>query len=338
MRSLLVIAPFRFGDVVMAQSLFKVLKAQEPARVIDVLAPGWMRPLLERMPEVTHALDMQSGHDGLQLGMRRRLGVALRDRHYDQAIVLPDSLGSALIPYRAGIPLRSGYSGGLRHWFLNDCRRLDVQRLPGTVQRFVGLGLPDGATLSGPIPAPALVSDEVRQHATAKQLGVVNQFKPALALCPGSETWTAKQWPEEYYARVARHWLNQDWRVWLFGSGMDAPVCERINTLAGDGCHNLAGRTSPGEVIDLLAMAAFVVTNDSGLMHAAAALQRPMVAIFGSSDPASSPPLSETAKVEWLGLECSPCGKRECPLGHLKCLREISPERVILAMDEVMKR
>jgi heptosyltransferase-2 len=124
----------------------------------------------------------------------------------------------------------------------------------------------------------------------------------------------------------------------LFGSANDVPVCNRINALAGDGCHNLAGRTSMAEAIDLLAMAAFVVTNDSGLMHVAAALQRPMVAIYGSSDPGFTPPLAETAQVERLALDCSPCFKRECPLGHLKCLRDMSPERVMTAMEEVMKR
>jgi heptosyltransferase-2 len=322
----------------MAQSLFKVLKAQDPERVIDVMVPGWMSPLLEHMPEVRTALEMPPGHDALKLGLCRRLGTGLRDSHYGQAIVLPGSLAAALIPCWARIPLRTGYTGGLRHWLLNDGRRVDAQRLPMTVQRFVALGLPDGATLSGPMPSPALVSDERRRHATAERLGVCNQYKPVLAICPGDVSWPAKQWPEEYYARIARHWLDQDWHVWLFGSGNDSPVCERINALAGGGCHNLAGRTSLGESIDLLAMAAFVVTNDSGLMHAAAALQRPMVAIFGSSDPGCTPPLSETAQVERLALDCSPCCKRECPLGHLKCLRDISPERIITAMEEVMKR
>ena len=338
MRSLLVITPFRVGDLVMAQSLFKVLKAEDPERVIDVLAPDWMLPLLEHMPEVRNILKMPLGHDKPKPGLLRRLGISLRDSHYGQAIVLPDSPTAALIPFWARIPLRTGYAGGVRHWFLNDCRRVDAQRLPMTVQRFVALGLPDGATLPGPIPSPVLVSDEGRRHATAERLGVRNQYKPVLALCPGAESSPAKQWPEEYYARIARHWLDQDWHVWLFGSGNDMAVCERINALAGDGCHNLAGRTSLGEAIDLLAMAAFVVTNDSGLMHAAAALQRPMVAIFGSSDPGCAPPLSETAKVERLTLECSPCGRRECPLGHLKCLKDMSPERIIFAMDEVMKR
>ena len=338
MRSLLVIAPSWVGDMVMAQSLFKVLKSGDPERAIDVLAPGWTLPLLARMPEVRTAIDMPLGHGELRLGTRRRIAVGLRDSHYEQAIVLPNSLKSALIPFWARIPRRTGYVGEMRQWLLNDCRRLDKQRLPMTVQRFVALGLPEGAVVPEPVPYPQLVSTQQDQHAAAERLGVCNHYKPVLALCPGAEFGPAKQWPEEYYARVAKNWLDQDWHVWLFGSANDVTVCNRINALAGDGCHNLAGRTSMAEAIDLLAMAAFVVTNDSGLMHVAAALQRPMVAIYGSSDPGFTPPLAETAQVERLALDCSPCFKRECPLGHLKCLRDLSPERVMTAREEVMKR
>jgi len=221
---------------------------------------------------------------------------------------------------------------------LNDCRRLDGRRLPRTVQRLVALGLPDGAAQPELVPYPELVSAPEDQHATAQRLGVSNHFQPALALCPGSESGPVKQWPAEYYAEIAGNWLENNWHVWLFGSSGDWPLCERINALAGYGCNNLAGHTSLGEAIDLLAMSAFVVSNDSGLMHVAAALQRPMVAIFGSSDPNLAPPLSETAQVERLGLECSPCCKRECPLGHLNCLKTLSPDRIMAAMEEVMKR
>ena len=324
--------------MVMAQSLFKVLKSDHPERAIDVLAPGWTLPLLTRMPEVRTAIDMPLGHGELRLGTRRHIALGLRDTHYEQAIVLPNSLKSALIPFWARIPRRTGYVGEMRQWLLNDCRRLDKQRLPMTVQRFVALGLPDGAAIPEPVPYPQLVSTQQDQHAAADRLAVCNQYKPVLALCPGAEFGPAKQWPEEYYARVAKNWLDRDWHVWLFGSANDVPVCNSINALAGDGCHNLAGRTTLAEAIDLLAMAAFVVTNDSGLMHVAAALQRPMVAIYGSSDPGFTPPLAETAQVERLGLDCSPCFKRECPLGHLKCLRDLSAERVMTAMEEVMKR
>ena len=338
MNAVLIIAPSWVGDMVMAQSLFKVLKAQDSERAIDVLAPGWTRVLLERMPEVREAIDMPLGHGELKLLTRRRLGIGLRAGHYQQVIVLPNSLKSALVPYWARIPLRTGYVGEMRQWLLNDYRRLDKQRLVMTVQRFVALALADGANLPDPLPAPALVTDHENGHAALQRLDLDPDKKPVLALCPGAEFGAAKKWPEAYYAAVAQEWLSQGWQVWLFGSVNDEPVCDSINAQAHGRCENLAGRTRLEDAIDLLAMASFVVSNDSGLMHIAAALQRPMVAVYGSSDPGFTPPLSETARVERLGLDCSPCFQRECPLGHLNCLNELPPARILAAMEEVMRR
>ena len=338
MNAVLIIAPSWVGDMVMAQSLFKVLKAQDSERAIDVLAPGWTRVLLERMPEVREAIDMPLGHGELKLLTRRRLGIGLRAGHYQQVIVLPNSLKSALVPYWARIPLRTGYVGEMRQWLLNDCRRLDKQRLVMTVQRFVALALADGANLPDPLPAPALVTDHENGHAALQRLDLDPDKKPVLALCPGAEFGAAKKWPEAYYAAVAQEWLSQGWQVWLFGSVNDESVCDSINAQAHGRCENLAGRTRLEDAIDLLAMASFVVSNDSGLMHIAAALQRPMVAVYGSSDPGFTPPLSETATVERLGLDCSPCFQRECPLGHLNCLNELQPARILAAMEEVMRR
>lgn len=338
MSAVLVIAPSWVGDMVMAQSLFKVLKAQDAERVIDVLAPGWTRALLERMPEVRQAIDMPLGHGELRLLIRHRLGVALRAGDYQQAIVLPNSLKSALVPFWARIPRRTGYVGELRQWLLNDCRRLDKQRLLMTVQRFVALALPEGAALTQPLPVPVLDVDNENSHAALQRLDLDATVKPVLALCPGAEFGAAKKWPEAYYAALALHWLSQGWQVWLLGSANDEPVCDSINAQTHGRCENLAGRTRLEDAIDLLSMASFVVSNDSGLMHISAALQRPMVAIYGSSDPGFTPPLSETAKIERLDIDCSPCFQRECPLGHLNCLNELPPERIIAAMDEVMRR
>ena len=338
MGAVLIVAPSWVGDMVMAQSLFKALKAQNPDCVIDVLAPGWTLALLERMPEVRDAIEMPLEHGQLLLLTRYRLGVSLRASGYRQVILLPNSFKSALVPYWARIPVRTGYVCEMRQWLLTDVRKLDRQRLPMTVQRFVALGLPDGAELREAVPEPALLTDNENGHAALQRLGLNIGQQPVLALCPGAEFGAAKKWPEAYYAEVAKVWLEKGWQVWLFGSANDAAVCDRINTLAGAGCENLAGQTRLEDAIDLLGMANFVVTNDSGLMHVAAALQRPMVAIYGSSDPGFTPPLSETAQIERLGLDCSPCFKRECPLGHLNCLNNLLPERVITSMEEVMKR
>ena len=232
MSAVLVIAPSWVGDMVMAQSLFKVLKAQDAERAIDVLAPGWTRALLERMPEVREAIDMPLGHGELKLLTRRRLGIELRAGDYQQAIVLPNSLKSALVPFWARIPLRSGYVGEMRQWLLNDCRRLDKQRLVMTVQRFIALGLPDGAALPEPLPPPVLLTDNENTHAALQRLDLDPVAKPVLALCPGAEFGAAKKWPEAYYAAVAQEWLSQGWQVWLFGSANDEPVCDSINAQA----------------------------------------------------------------------------------------------------------
>ena len=338
MGAVLIVAPSWVGDMVMAQSLFKVLKAQNPDCAIDVLAPGWTLALLERMPEVRDGIEMSPGHGQLQLMARRRLGISLRGSGYQQAILLPNSFKSALVPYWARIPKRTGFVGEMRQWLLTDARKLDRQRLPQTVQRFVSLGLPDGAQPGEGVPQPALLTDNDNGHAALQRLGLETGQRPVLALCPGAEFGPAKKWPEAYYAEVARSWLEKGWQVWLFGSANDAAVCERINVLAGGACENLAGQTRLEDAIDLLGMASFVVSNDSGLMHVAAALQRPMVAIYGSSDPGFTPPLAETARIERLGLDCSPCFKRECPLGHLDCLNKLLPERVIASMEKVMKQ
>lgn len=155
-----------------------------------------------------------------------------------------------------------------------------------------------------------------------------------LALCPGAEYGAAKRWPAEYYAVVAQHYIAQGGQVILLGSGKDAPVTAQIAAAVNSpACQDLAGKTSIQDVLELLAQADQVVSNDSGLMHVAAALGTPVIAVYGSSDPTYTPPLSDKAKILTLGLPCSPCFKRECPLGHLDCLKKITPQQVISCLS-----
>ncbi len=320
--------------MVMAQSLFKALRENHPDTEIDVLAPAWSRPLLERMPEVREAIDMPLGHGQLAVGERWRLGRGLRGRGYGQAIVLPNSLKSALVPFWAGIPRRTGYVGELRWGLLNDARRLDKRVLPMTVQRFVALVWPKDTDLPPPIPTPHLEVDPANARRALTELGMCPPRGPLLALCPGAEYGPAKRWPAAYYAELARSMRDRGWDVWLFGSEKDQPVCAEI-VAAAEESVDLSGRTSLAQALDLMSLADAVVSNDSGLMHVAAALGKRLVAIYGSSDPGFTPPLNPEAKVLSLGLECSPCFKRECPLGHLKCLRDLGVERVVAALDEL---
>ncbi len=320
--------------MVMAQSLFITLKQRDPEPQIDVLAPGWSRPLLQRMPEVTEAIEMPVGHGRLDLATRWRLGRGLRHRRYDQAILLPNSLKSALTPLWAAIPRRTGWVGEMRYGLLNDIRRLDKSTLTMTVQRFVALGLPAAFQGIPEIPAPRLQIDPGAAEAAVQALGLGERRRPVLALCPGAEYGPAKRWPERHYAELARRRMAQGWTLWLFGSDRDRPVCSEIVKQAGGGV-DLSGRTSLAQAVDLLSLADAVVSNDSGLMHVAAALDRPLVALYGSSDPGFTPPLNRRSQVVRLGLDCSPCFRRECPKGHLECLEALSVERVEAALDRV---
>ncbi|MEQ6343070.1 MAG: lipopolysaccharide heptosyltransferase II [Gammaproteobacteria bacterium] len=346
MSPILVVGPSWVGDMVMAQSLFKTLKQRSPEAPIDVLAPAWSEALTTRMPEVRRSIVMPLGHGQLQLRERYRLGRDLRTVGYEQAIVLPNSWKSALIPFFARIPRRTGYLGEARWGLLNDARRLDKAALPMTVQRFVALGIePDQplvapgilppATLvhpwtsPEPLPLPSLVVTPSSVTQAVQRLQLEIDTRPILALCPGAEFGAAKRWPQEYYAEVAQSLIARGWQVWLFGSEKDTSITGAIKHGTGADCIDLAGRTTLAEAVDLLSLATLVVSNDSGLMHVAAALGRKLIAIYGSSDPGFTPPLSSTAHILRLGLECSPCFQRECPLGHLKCLREIGPAQVL---------
>ncbi len=327
----LIVGPAWVGDMVLAQSLFKVLKTRYPGSQLDVLAPRWTLPLLERMPEVDEAIALDIGHGELKLGERLRLGRELRARNYDRAIVLPNSLKSAIVPFAARARVRTGFTGELRYGLLNDIRKLDKEKLPRTVDRFVALALSPGEVLPE-IPSPRIRADADQARSALARMGRGMPTTPVLGLCPGAEYGPAKRWPAEYFADVAKAKMAEGWEVWLFGSEMDAPVTGAIQSMTEKRCLDLGGKTTLEEAIDLMSLTTAVVTNDSGLMHVAAALDRQVIALYGSSDPRHTPPLSDKASVLYLGLECSPCFKRECPLKHLKCLRDLAPEQVIAAL------
>ncbi|MGC8854386.1 MAG: lipopolysaccharide heptosyltransferase II [Halothiobacillaceae bacterium] len=323
---ILIVGPAWVGDMVMAHSLVQLLRQRYPQAVIDVLAPAWSLPLLARMPHVRAGIEMPLKHGEIGLGVRWRLGRSLRGK-YDQAMILPGSLKAALVPFFARIPQRTGYRGEHRYGLINDMRPLDKARLPMAVQRFVALGLAPNTPLPPPYFKPHLTTDPENQRRLIRTLGLRIEA-PIIAFMPGAEYGPAKQWPPEYFAQLARELIAQGKHIWVLGSAKDAPIGEHIAQQAGPGAINLCGRTQLTDAIDLLALAQACVTNDSGLMHIAAALDIPSVALFGSSSPAHTPPLSDQAKVLYLDLTCSPCFKRVCPLGHTRCLREILPERV----------
>ena len=330
MANLLVVAPAWVGDAVLAHPLLKRLKARDPACTIDVLAPPWTRAVFERMPEVAAVHDAPFAHGQLAWGRRRALARELAQRGYTQAIVLPNSFKSALVPWLAGIPRRTGYLGEARWWLLNDARRLDKQALPLMVERFAALAEEPAAPVRALAPSALAVDDAARTHTLAR-LGLT-LAKPVAVLCPGAEYGEAKRWPVEYFAEIARRFAAAGWQVWIAGSPKDAAVGATI-AAAAPGAVDLCGKTTLAEAIDLLSCAGHVVTNDSGLMHIAAALERPLTALYGSSSPAFTPPLSEQARILRTGIDCSPCFERVCPRGHFKCMRELAPDAVWRAID-----
>lgn len=332
----LIIGPSWVGDMVMAQTLFACLKLRHgPDCQIDVLAPEWSRPILERMPEINQALSFPLGHGVLDIATRRRIGKSLAGQ-YDQAILLPNSLKSALVPFFAGIPQRTGWRGEMRYGLLNDIRVRDKDRYPLMIERFMALAYEPDHQLERPYPRPLLQIDPVTRDAALERFGLELDRRPVLVLCPGAEFGEAKRWPSERYAAVADEKIRQGWQVWLFGSKKDHPVGEQIRDRLRPGLReesvNLAGETSLAEAIDLMSCATAVVSNDSGLMHVAAALNRPLVAVYGSTSPDFTPPLAEQVEIVRLGLDCSPCFDRTCRFGHYNCLRDLEPQRVIDAL------
>lgn len=331
MTGTLVIGPAWIGDMVLAHSLFQRLKGDAPAQRLAVAAPPWTLPLLRFMPEVDEAIALPFAHGALHLLERRRIGRALAARAFDCAILLPNSFKSALVPWFAGIPRRIGYASEGRSVLLTDARRLDKLALPRTVDRFVALG---GA---GAPPPPRLTLPPGAVDGALRALGLAPPAGGLLALCPGAEYGEAKRWPAAHFAAVARDWLGRRGAVWLFGGPGDRAIAQEVAD-AAPGAVVLAGRTDLAQAVALMSLAGAVATNDSGLMHVAAALGRRVVAVYGSSSPAMTPPLppadAPAARTLSLALACSPCYQRRCPLGHLDCLKQLDPARVIAALED----
>ena len=332
---ILVIGPSWIGDMVMTQSLFKLLKERHPDALIDVMAPQWSLPVLDRMPEVDDTSVMPVGHGQLHLKQRYVLGRQLQKNAYQQAILIPNSLKSALIPFWAKIPKRTGWLGEMRWGLLNDVRYLDKKCYVSSVQRFTALALDKDEVLPENWQKPCLQISSAALNDSLSTFNLKQDNGSILALCPGAEYGPSKRWPISHFSQLATEKIKQGWQVWLFGSAKDKPLADEIVQYQ-PACTNLVGKTNLGQAIDLLSIASAVVCNDSGLMHIAAALNRPLVALYGSTHPTKAPPLTEGAESLYLNLECSPCEKRECPLGHTQCLVDIKPAQVHEAIDRII--
>ncbi|WP_099608986.1 lipopolysaccharide heptosyltransferase II [Vibrio coralliilyticus] len=340
---ILIIGPSWVGDMVMSQSLYTILKNKYPDCELDVLAPAWCKPILERMPEVHQAIEMPIGHGDFNLFGRRAIGYELRKNNYSHAFILPNSAKSALIPWFAGIPIRTGWKGEFRYGLLTDLRP-DRRVFQYMVERYAALASTSKKMLEevklANCPKPCLTVDTTSQLAARQKLGLDLRL-PIVGLCPGAEFGPAKRWPDHYYAELAKYLINKGQQVWLFGSAKDRQVTEKIKSALTQEqqqyCFNLAGETSLIEAVDLLAACHIVVSNDSGLMHVSAAVGCNIVAIYGSSSPKYTPPLTDNLEMVHTDIDCRPCFKRECPLGHQDCLNKLMPPQVISAVDKFIE-
>jgi heptosyltransferase-2 len=323
---ILIVAPSWIGDAILSEPLVALLRDPFEDPIVDVLVAPWCAPVYARMRGIRRIVESPFAHGRLDLAGRKALARELRDVGYTHAFVLPNSWKSALVPFLARIPKRVGYKGEARYGLLTDARRLDRKAMPRLVDRFAALAVPRGGLVPMP-PSPVLVPDAANRAAAMRALRLKTD-RPVVILCPGAEYGPAKRWPPNQFAELAAYFLRDHLQVWIVGSPNDRIAADAVINSLGDNMHkvrDLTGRTDLGTAIDILSCASLVVSNDSGLMHAAAAVGAPLVALFGSSSPVYTPPLSPIAQVARIDIACSPCFQRECPLGHFKCMRELKP-------------
>ena len=327
----LIIAPQWIGDAVMTEPLLRRLHARGERLTVGALP--WVAPVYRAMPQVADVIEFPFAHGGLQFKARRSIAKRLAGQ-FDKAYVLPNSLKSALLPFLASIPQRIGYLGEARVGLLTH-RLKNPKNKPPMVAFYSALSGESGLADD----RPEMHMEAAQVEATLRELGL--QRGAYVVFAPGAEFGPAKRWPARHFSELA---AQLDATVVLLGSGKEAALCDEIaapvNAVQAGRCLNLAGKTSLPQALALIAASRSTVSNDSGLMHVAAALGVPQVAIFGSSSPLHTPPLSDKARVLWLKndpayqppLDCAPCFARDCPLGHTRCLNDISAARVLQAL------
>jgi len=327
-----VVGPAWVGDMVMAQALYKALLSDSTSAQIHVVAPQWSRPLLQRMPQISavHSLDVAHGEFGL--AKRRRLGVQLRSEEFSQAIVLPRSFKSALVPWFASIPKRIGDVGEFRHGLLTDTLPSNKdKKIPNVCNYLRYIGIESDIAYVKKEYAPGLTVDGANQAIVLEKNGISNDV-PLVACMVGAEYGPSKQWPVEHFASLISLLRQQGANVCLLGSPKDSEVGKQIESLCRESIINLCGKTSLLDVIDILAACKVAVSNDSGLMHIAAAVNTPVVAMYGATTPVYTPPLHAEAKSFYVKLACSPCWQRTCQYQHYRCLQDIMPQDVYAAV------
>ena len=335
----LIISPNWIGDAIMAQPLLQLLRQRYPEVVIDVLAPAWVAPVWQAMEEVNHVHESTFRHGKLQLKERWKMAHFLKALKYDQAYVLPNTLKFALIPWLAAVPLRIGYLGESRYGLLNVIHHDDRNHPRPMMAFYAALADKPVSDIIGRFESlhPRLYVDSETVRAVKNKFNL-EQAQPLIAFAPGAEFGSAKRWPQSHFSALAEMIGQQypDTQIILLGSPKDSEICETIHSNVHN-TVNLAGKTSLKEAIALIAGITLLVTNDSGLMHVASAFDIPVIALYGSTDYRHTPPFSSQSHIISLNLECAPCQKRECPLGHHDCMNRLMPALVFKEIMDIME-
>jgi heptosyltransferase-2 len=334
---MLIIAPSWLGDAVMSHSLIRRIARDAPNGIVDVFASKPLEDVYRCMPEVNEVLLNPFKHGELNFLHRIRQGLLIKERSYDVTYVLPNSFKSALVPFFAGIPKRIGYTGEARYGLLNSRKFLDKTNTPLLADRYQQLANSDAAQHDESKFTPVLSVLNEELNATKKLFGL-DVEKPYVCLCPGAEFGPAKRWPSQHFAKLAELIGDEHQNIVIIGGPNDINIGNEVQQRADALVVNLVGKTTIKQAIHILAGSSHVVTNDSGLMHVAAALGRRVTALFGSSSPTFTPPLSKSANIMSRSLACSPCYQRECPLGHTQCLIDIHPKDVFEKISQTTNK
>lgn len=332
----LIVAPSWIGDMVMSQSLYRLLKMKYPECIIDLLVPKPAYELGFFMPEVNEVILAPFKHKQFDFNLRKQIGKSLKNKAYTDCIILPNSWKSALTPFFAKIKKRTGFKGESRYILLNDLHRLDKLELPTMSERFCALGIKKDEVLDKNLPEPKLVVDESKIEETLKKFNLdqIQNNHKIIAFAPGAEFGEAKRWPEKYFAQIATKLIEKDYVVLLLGGKGDQVITQKIVNFVGNISStnhliDLAGKTTISEVVHILSSVDGILANDTGLMHIANSFSKPTLVIYGSSSSGFTPPLNKNATSIYLkNLPCRPCFKRTCPLGHMNCLNQLTPEVV----------
>ena len=319
---LLIIPQNWLGDIVMSQTLLKKVKSENPNTVIDILVNSTFKSLVERMPEINKAVILDSGHK--ELGLLKRLNLARRIKgNYDQSIVLSRSIKSALIPYFAKIPIRTGELGESRYILINDLKKFTKEDRRKTAFRYVSMFSKKEEVLDEKY-YPSLQSDPENIKILSDKYKL-NLDKKIIIFAPGAAFGPSKMWPVEKFKELGEK-LNKDFFILILGSNNEKNIGDKIVT--NKNMINLCGETTITEAVDLMHISEFCVSNDSGLMHLASATNTKSISIYGATSPELTPPLTSNKEIHYRGISCSPCFEKKCKYGHYNCLVEIQADDI----------